>query len=52
MRIHKAFDEEFWIDIREELKRSDAEIFPDDSAIPDEVTHFTSLAGLEGIISN
>jgi hypothetical protein len=49
--MHSALDEKFWFDIREELRRSDTEIFPDDSIIPDEVTHFTSLAGLEGIIT-
>jgi len=49
MAPHNASDESFWLDIREELKHSDAEIFPDYS-IPDEVTHYTSFAGLEGIM--
>lgn len=48
---HGAFDDSFWLDIREELKRSDREIFAGDSSIPDEVTHFTSLEGLKGIIN-
>jgi hypothetical protein len=50
MAPHSAFDEEFWLDIREELRRSDAEIFSDDASTPDEVTHYTSFAGLNGII--
>jgi hypothetical protein len=50
MVSHNTSDESFWLDIREELRRSDAEIFPDDSFIPDEVTHYTSFAGLKGII--
>jgi hypothetical protein len=38
--------------IREELRRADAEVFSAfDLSIPDEVTHYTSLAGFKGIIS-
>ncbi len=46
-----GFGENFWFDIRKELRRLDTETFSDsDSAIPDEITHYTSLEGLKGII--
>ena len=46
-----GFGEPFWLDIREKFLRLDTEIFSDsDSVMPDVVTHYTSLEGLNGII--
>ena len=50
MAPHNPFDENFRLNVREELRRADSEIFPDNPSIPDEVTHYTSFAGLKGII--
>ena len=43
----------FWLAIREELRDAHTQIFSDlsESSIPNEVTHFTSVTGLDGIIS-
>jgi hypothetical protein len=52
MIANHGFEESYWLDIREELRREDTEIFAElDSAIPDELTHYTSFDGLRGIIT-
>jgi len=46
-----GFGEGYWLDIRKELLRLDTEIFSEsDLAIPAEITHYTSLEGLKGIV--
>jgi hypothetical protein len=43
------FNENIWLDIRDELKSIDNEVFPD--SCPDELVHYTTPDGFKGIIA-